>query len=244
MRGYTLVNNMRGTARVTVAVGVQVHVACTRPFSVVGIRGDEQIVLTPLRAHAFGLVGLYDLPDDVDTFEVDTSSDARWSYSYRPLVSGREHPDPTPVSLPIGVRPESQGDRIRALVRLEMQRQRELQGDFDVETFEESDDFNDDVDFDDRPTSYEDQGTGDLERETREPRKSRRRVDKGTVMDDDDPGDDNRVVVKPEENSGHGKRKGGSSEDASSAGRSERRSGEDSGGGSRSSGSEPTSGDA
>lgn len=66
---------------------------------------------------------------------------------------GRELPDATPVELPVGfVRPPTLQEEIMRLIRNEMSQQAAEQG---YETFEEADDFDEDVDWDDKDTQYE-----------------------------------------------------------------------------------------
>lgn len=62
---------------------------------------------------------------------------------------GREVPDPTPMSMPSGFkRPETLAEQVQRLVRTQVSRQAEEAG---FETFEDSEDFDVDDDFD--PTS-------------------------------------------------------------------------------------------
>lgn len=84
---------------------------------------------------------------------VDVPKKARWYLEYVNREMLQEKLDPEPIAIPVGTREVSMDERIREVIRQE----KLMASDRGYETFEESNDFETDDEFDEMPTPWEQQ---------------------------------------------------------------------------------------
>lgn len=139
-----------GTQLVGAKPGEQVTIRASGAFIVyaVGESGQRLRILGPNNAQKRSLVFVVPACKEL---EIETEESTAWQIETKTVPERREHLDPTPVEIPVGViRPESLESIMARMINERFSQMAEEKG---LETFEEADDF--DIDDDLPKTPYE-----------------------------------------------------------------------------------------
>ena len=138
-----------GPGKVKIPPGCRLVIRCSKKFTALGLDkfGELKAILGPRAEGDRSLVRI--VPHGIEWLKMGTPKTANWSYDVVDRHK-KDELDLTPVEIPASPKNIPYDEEIRRIVRTEMSRQAESQG---QETFQEADDF--DIGDDDPPSPYE-----------------------------------------------------------------------------------------
>ena len=148
---HVMSNLNKGTGEIPVTIGSVCTVAATGEFTVLGCLGmSVQCILGPVRVT--DRMCRFRVPDPVNNLRVKCKPSVEWQCA-EALYNGQEHPDPTPLEVPIGhQQPESLEASMQRFIKQEVAAHYGAQG---AGSFEEEDDFDVPDEPDDPLSRYE-----------------------------------------------------------------------------------------